>query len=347
MDKLIRLAKNVRKQKYLNLEYSGQYAFVGIGSHSIENLYPVLHYLRVPLKYIVTRSSKNASAIDQHFNGVKGTNNLDEVLADPEIKGVFICANPSEHFSLVKQVLESGKHAFVEKPPCLNSTDLKALIAAEEKSAGMCLVGLQKRYAPCYEMLAEKMKDVLSYNLRYCTGPYPEGDAVTELFIHPLDLALNLFGEGIIESVQTTGNRKKGTYSVFVHLKHGSLVGNIELSTSYTWSRATETLSVNTPSGNYETTNAETLTFEDKLGSILTIPKEKIFGHQPTSTTLMNRNGFLPMWEHNPIYTAGFFDEISTFVQLCEGGKAKNNSSLKDLQNTYSIIEAIKQRIDV
>jgi len=47
---LIKRYKQMRTERFLRQTYH-QYAFVGMGQHSLTNLYPVLHYLGVPLKY--------------------------------------------------------------------------------------------------------------------------------------------------------------------------------------------------------------------------------------------------------------------------------------------------------
>lgn len=42
MNNLIRRYKDIRNRKRLGNVYDGEYAFVGIGGHSLDNLYPVL-----------------------------------------------------------------------------------------------------------------------------------------------------------------------------------------------------------------------------------------------------------------------------------------------------------------
>jgi virulence factor len=341
MDKIIKFAKNTRKQKHLSLNYSTKYAFVGIGGHSMDNLYPVLNYLRVPIKYIVTKGTKNATTIDENFDGIIGTSDLKLVLNDPEIKGVFVCADPNAHFSLAKEILNAGKSVFIEKPPCRTIIELRELIGLETKANGFSMVGVQRRYAPCYSLLKKKIEQPISYQLNYQTGAFPEGDILTELFIHPIDLTQYLFGPAEVTSMVKTES-KKGCITYLIHLSHDSLVGSLELSTDYTWSRATEQLSVNTAAGCFKTSNAEGLSFDDKLGSILKVPKEKVFGHQPTSKSLIHSNSFLPIWEQNPLYTAGFFNEISAFVERCEGWSEEGRSSFADLESTYVLIEKMR-----
>ena len=47
---IIERYKRIRSMRQLKQIYGGNYAFVGIGNHSTNNLYPVLNYLHVPLK---------------------------------------------------------------------------------------------------------------------------------------------------------------------------------------------------------------------------------------------------------------------------------------------------------
>ena len=52
IQQLIERYKRIRTKHFLAQTYQYSYAFVGMGQHSLSNLYPVLHYLGVPLKYI-------------------------------------------------------------------------------------------------------------------------------------------------------------------------------------------------------------------------------------------------------------------------------------------------------
>jgi virulence factor len=77
-------------------------------------------------------SAGKAELIGKKFPGVTGTTDLDAVLADPEVKGVFVAASPEAHFSISQKVLQSGKSLFVEKPPVRNSRELEVLIGMKK-----------------------------------------------------------------------------------------------------------------------------------------------------------------------------------------------------------------------
>ena len=85
--------------------YQCSCAFVGMGQHSLTNLYPVLHYLGVPLKLICVTSERKARLIERKYPYVKATASIDMILNDDEVKGVLVSASPSVHFSLASQIL--------------------------------------------------------------------------------------------------------------------------------------------------------------------------------------------------------------------------------------------------
>jgi len=341
---IIKRVKNIRKQKYLSKRSNLKFAFVGIGSHSINNLYPIINYLRLDLKYIVTKSQKNADLVEQNFSTSIGTNDLEKVLADDEVSGVFICSNPNTHFNLVKKSLQANKHTFVEKPPCSTLKELESLIETESASKGSCLIGFQKQYAPGYTLMKTKINDPCNYNYRFVMGMYPEGDPILDLFSHPLSLLIFLFGS--VKDSNISVSSSKGNLTVFLQLTHeNNTIGSIELSTDYSWKNAKEQLIINTKEGIYEIKNTDELIFSPKEKSIFKVPKEKIFNTQNTSTILKQRNNFNPIIENNQLYSSGYFSEIENFVKICNSKNGVNKSSLASCQDLYTLIDLIKREI--
>lgn len=342
IDQLIYKYKNLKKQSFLDHvnNYSSQYAFVGVGGHSISNLYPVIDYFRIPLRYIVTRNGENASKMALRYANCKGTSNLDSVLDDSKVKGVFVSTNPASHYTIVKKCLEKGKNVFVEKPPCFTSEELKNLIALESDSSKV-VVGFQKRYSTIAKILKKKLKKdpAKSYNLKFCTGAYPEGDAILDLFIHPLDLIIYLFGE--VEDVK--GFSTKTDYQLTFKHKNGT-IGGVTFSTSHSWKKATESIEITSKNGIYESVNNKNLVFTPTGKTILGVPLEKVIASNPTQEILYQNNGFVPLSEFNSIHEQGYSGEISAFISLVEGNdKAKNISSLQETKKVFELIDKLRK----
>lgn len=333
---LINRYKQFRKNDRLNNlnSYKCQYAFIGVGGHSLDNLYPVIDYLGIPLKYIHSRTLSNAEKLATKYNA-KATSNLDDILNDDEIKGVFVCASPTVHFDLGKQVLEKGKNLFIEKPPCTTASELNQLITlAENKHV---VTGFQKRYSTVYTEIKKAATDIINYDFKYLTGALPEGDAILDLFIHPIDLLSYLFS-GIAKMDVL---KRENTF--LIQLEHtNGIAGQVQLSTDYAWSNPIESLVVNTKSEIYEVESSLNLTRVKKPKMVAGIPLEKIWSKPVSKEILFESNGFIPLAQYNHLFVQGYYSEIKTFVDLCEGKKTTNLSSLGSLQNTFEIVDRLK-----
>lgn len=332
--------KHIRSVRMLSQQYKGKYAFVGVGSHSTSNLYPVLDYFHVPLKYICCKSNDKLPLIAAAWPGLQATTSLTDILADNEVKGVFVSASPQAHFSIASEVLRSGKALFIEKPPCLSKEELLQLIE-KGKAAGapIAVVDLQKRRAPAMQILKSKTAkqgDGMAYNLKYLTGAYPEGNALLDLFIHPLDCVTFLFGKATVKCVE-----KVGEHTLFVVLSHAKAKGVLELSTGYSWSYAKECLTVNTSRGVYELQQMDSLTFTAKPRTLMGVPMEKVFHRNGVTTKLFGRNEFVPALGNNQVVTQGYFDTIKGFVDAVEGRKTGELQSLESVVETYQLMEDI------
>lgn len=343
MRTIIEKYKQYRSSRWLRDTYKYKYAFVGIGNHSVMNLYPVLQYLQVPVKYICCKSDEKLPLIENKYHGVRATTSLDDILEDNDVKGVFVSASPRAHFSISSKVLAKGKSLFTEKPICYTSEELRKLDRiAKRNEVRVAMAGMQRRYSPSGQLLKTRLRtgDLISYNYRYVTGLYPEGDVLVELFIHPLDYVTFLFGEAEVVGCKCIKTGKGGITYLLV-LQHESVAGMLELSSAYTWTNAQETLTVNTKKGTYMQNQMEELNYQAKATAFWGIPIEKILPWNNSEKHLYERNNFIPSLVNNQIYSQGYYSEIKAFLDANERN-GNSIGSICDLLPTYSLIERLK-----
>lgn len=340
INNVIQRWKSLRNRKMLQSSYSAQYAFIGVGSHALQNLYPVVQYLGIRLKYICCKRSEKLDLIEQRFE-VKATTSLDLILDDDDIKGVFVCVSSQAHYDIISRVIDSGKYCFVEKPPCRTLEQLEKLIAYDKRDSVM--VGMQKRYSPLILNLKARMSKnmPLSYTMTYHTGAYPEGNPYTDLFIHPIDLAIFLFGNTELKNVQKIN--LNGAVSVQIMLAHDNAIGLLDLSTAYSWSDPEESIRINTRSGEYRLSQMERLCRYPHPKRIMGIPFEKIGLFAPSEEIIMERNNFSPVTTNNQLYTQGFMSEIKAFAEMVEYS-GQNYSPLSSLAFTYKLLDILQQQ---
>lgn len=338
---IIERYKRIRSMRQLKQIYGGNYAFVGIGNHSTNNLYPVLNYLHVPLKYICCKSEDKLPFIEAAYPNVCATTSLDDILHDDDIKGVFVSVSPQSHFTIASKVIKSGKALFIEKPPCQSEDELLQLIGMRKAASfPQVTVGLQKRNAPVIRILKKKLqkcKGSMSYNLKYLTGAYPEGDAMLDLFVHPLDYVTFLFGKAEVKFAGWIEH-----HTLMLVLEHEKATGVLELSTGYSWNDAKECMTVNTSSGIFEMEQMESLIYKGKQSTLMGVPVEKVFQRKRVDVHLFDRNNFVPTIHNNQIVMQGYFDTIKSFVDAVEKRKSSSEQSLEAIIDTYKLIESIR-----
>jgi len=341
---LINRYKDFKKQHYLNREtaFHHRYAFIGAGNHSLSNLYPCIQNLGVPLKFICAESISNAGKMAARFHRCMGTDNMLDIMNDPEVKGVFVSLPPRLHFNTLKELFSASKHVFVEKQVGCSVKDLQELISLQRDS--ICLPGLQKRFCRINQLLKKKLSDTASYQYRYLCGSYPEGDPVFELFIHPMDNVIQVFGSAVIKSILKIQNH--GNLTVFVMLSHiNGVVGCIELSTNYSWSSPVDYLEINNKREILKAFYPYHLKGISKPNAVFGLPLEKVFKQPGIQKAYLSSNGFAPIAENNSLILQGFFGEIEHFVRSVEKNELNNEHKLSGLLNTYEILEAISRAV--
>lgn len=338
---LIGRYRRIRSYRELESQIKAGFAFVGAGHHSRQNLYPIIDYLHLPLMHICITDKAKAVLIQESW-GVHTTTSIEDILSDPQVRGVFVSARPESHFALASKVLSARKSLFIEKPPCMNSGELAELSRLAAEAGVHVVVGMQRRYSPSVGMLRKKLQDtnVLSYHMRYGVGAYPEGNPVTDLYIHPLDMLCYLFGEAQAEYVSKT-SPENGVQTISIVLKHKGVVGFVELSTAYSWTAPKDSLQVNTLKGEYILSVNESLVFVPRPKTILGIPMEKLLAGPVASYKLCSPSPDIPVLANNQLYTQGFYGEVETFARLLGGAKGKSLSTFDDMKPVYSLLDSL------
>jgi predicted dehydrogenase len=137
------------------------------------------------------------------FPGVRGATDVGELLADAETLDAVVIATPvPTHAGLALQVLEAGKHCFVEKPLAQSAADAEQVVAAAESSGKVLMVGHLLEYHPGVTKLKEiadsgELGDIhYIYGNRLNLGKLrADENALWSLGAHDVSVVLALVGE--------------------------------------------------------------------------------------------------------------------------------------------------------
>lgn len=136
---------------------------------------------------------------------------LDDLLADPAIDAVAIATPAATHSLLGRRALEAGKHAFVEKPLCLNAAEAEALGRLADRLGRTLMVGHLLLFHPAFAALKRFLAEGRIGALRYIYSNRAslgrirrEGSALWEFAPHDVSMILALTG-GLPERITCVG----------------------------------------------------------------------------------------------------------------------------------------------
>src|SRR5688572_10356917 len=107
---------------------------------------------------------------------VKATKNFEDLLNDPAIDLIDICAPTAVHRELSIAALKAGKHVLCEKPLARSSAAAQSIVDAADKSKGFIMPAMCMRFWPGWTWLKEAIDSqqyggVLSASFRRVAEP--------------------------------------------------------------------------------------------------------------------------------------------------------------------------------
>ncbi len=138
---------------------------------------------------------------------------LDALLADTEIEGVFVATPTFTHFELVKKILQSGKHCLCEKPLTMEVETSRELTQLAKEKGLILQVGFMRRFDPDVSAAKKAIeggtigtpviykachRDQSPPPPQFC-DPKKSGGIILDCTIHEFDAGRFLFNDEITE----------------------------------------------------------------------------------------------------------------------------------------------------
>lgn len=168
--------KNNHKIKINPLEnYNSQptepvLGFIGAGNYSSRTLLPAFRNSGANFQIICSLKGANAMHYGRKFSFKEVTTNDDDVFSNEICNTVIISTRHNSHAELINKALNAGKNVFVEKPLCLNKSELKAIKETLKKSiisksknnshSPLLMVGYNRRFSPLITKLKKFLKNL-------------------------------------------------------------------------------------------------------------------------------------------------------------------------------------------
>jgi predicted dehydrogenase len=147
-------------------------------------------------------SESNLAKLKDLYPYVETMSDLAAMLADYDLDAVVVATSAPSHFAIAKQVIEAGKHCYVEKPLTLKSSESETLVRMADETGVQLMVGHLMEYHTAINWIRDyiasgELGDVLYlYMQRLNLGKVrAEENAFWSLAPHDVSIALYVLGE--------------------------------------------------------------------------------------------------------------------------------------------------------
>jgi len=134
--------------------------FIGAGRYAERFLLPLLKQRDdVYLRAIATLSGLSARTAAERSAFEVCLDDPEAILTDAEVEVVFVTTRHDTHAHYVIEALRRGKHVYVEKPLCLNLTELAEIETTYANAGRLLMVGFNRRFSPGARDLKAALSD--------------------------------------------------------------------------------------------------------------------------------------------------------------------------------------------
>jgi predicted dehydrogenase/threonine dehydrogenase-like Zn-dependent dehydrogenase len=219
-------------------------AFVGAGSYAQSHLLPNIPKENgIALRGVITSSGTTSRTVAERYKFEFCTSNQSDIFDNSEINTVFVATRHNTHADYVIKALKAGKNVFVEKPLCLNETELDEIITVynqinETNQANQILmVGFNRRFSSLARVLKEKLgSGPMSMIYRINAGAIPAdswiqdkeigGGRIVGEVCHFIDFLTFINGsppDNVFAAALPDPAAKEDTVNITLNFKNGSI----------------------------------------------------------------------------------------------------------------------------
>ena len=163
---------------------NGKIGIIGAGNYTSSTVIPALKAAKANIKYIASAGGLNAKVLAKKVGAECATSDYHEILNDNEVDMVIVTTRHNMHARMVIEALRAGKSVFVEKPLCLNKSELEEIKEAYKSVPdGVTLtVGFNRRFSP----FATKLKQLVGDGPKNIVATMNAGFIPSDMWVHDL-----------------------------------------------------------------------------------------------------------------------------------------------------------------
>lgn len=162
---------------------------------------------------VASRDLEKAKAFANEHGFQHAFGSYEEMLADDEVKLIYIATPHSHHYTHMKMCLEAGKHVLCEKSFTVNEKQAAEIFRIAEEKKLLVTEAIWTRYMPSRKIINDLLDEKVVGDVRKMTAnlnyplldkerivkPELAGGALLDVGIYPLNFAYMHFGDKVRE----------------------------------------------------------------------------------------------------------------------------------------------------
>ena len=132
-------------------------ALVGTGAFGIKHLDGLKNIDNAEVTFVVGSSQDKAQVVADQYGIPNAVGSLDEALASDQVDAVILCTPTQMHASQTLACLKAGKHVQVEIPLADALGDAEEVLALQQATGLVAMVGHTRRFNPSHQYLHNKI----------------------------------------------------------------------------------------------------------------------------------------------------------------------------------------------
>lgn len=128
--------------------------FIGAGNYANQILIPAFKKMAVNFKMIASQNGVSGAYIGKKYGFSETTTDVEILFADPQINTIVIASRHNNHAAFVCEAIKAGKHVYVEKPLCINVSELERIEKTlSNHAARVLMVGFNRRFSALTQII--------------------------------------------------------------------------------------------------------------------------------------------------------------------------------------------------
>jgi len=132
--------------------------FIGAGEQGLANLLPALMQVEdVKVAAVCDRDPARAARAAKFVGGAPAFAHYEAMLEERELDAIVMACPPQLHREVAMAAMARNIHVFVEKPPCIETSELQELVRAQADNGVVTGVGMNFRFSAVMANLVNAM----------------------------------------------------------------------------------------------------------------------------------------------------------------------------------------------